>query len=423
MPLRTTAPALVPEVKAFAVEPRLTVEGGGLPHPARSTSHAVARGKCPCPLGLIGMFGMIAAAQCVFGLRCDVRDPGGRVELSWRTAVGGAQGPDVSADVLCFGDSRIKLGILPRVLHNRLGVSAYNLGILGGQAPSTYFLLRRVLARGIRPRAILVDFSETLLAFSPTGNAACWADWVGWRESLEVAWNAKDPTLALSTALHGLLPGLCDQSERISLFRLAAQKDGAARSADELRVFERNWRLNRGAQVAPRAFVQVEETSVEDGGIWRPHQANAFYIDRLLRLAQGCGIAVYWILPPSVHARSERLERTGVAALYRRFVAERATEFSCLTVLDGERLPWSTQEFRDPLHVNRDGAIRLSLAVAAAIAPGLLGETSGSRWIDLVAFDDQEAKKYQYLVEDLDQSRAAIEPILVGQSSGEAKAW
>ena len=109
-------------------------------------------------------------------------------------------------------------------------------------------------------------------------------------------------------------------------------------------------------------------------------------------------------------------------AAYRQFVAARVAKFSCLKVLDGERLAWSALAFRDPMHVNRIGAVRLSLAVAAATAPRLLGESSGPRWIDLVAIDKQEVSKYQNMVEDLDQSRAAIEPILVGQGSVEATA-
>jgi hypothetical protein len=425
MPLRTSAPAMAPGVSLFTAETRLAVAGAyaGLRRPECSTSDAVARSRSQCPLGLIGMLAIIGAAQCVFGLRRDVRDSGGRVEMSWLEAARAARGLEGQADVLCFGDSRIKLGILPLVLHDRLGVSAYNLGILGGQAPSTYFLLRRVLERGNRPRAILIDFSESLLTFSPTGNASCWPDWIGWRESLDVAWNAKDPALALSTALHGFLPGWCDQSDRSPLFRLGSENDGGARSADENAVFQRNWRLNGGAQVAPRAFVQVAETREEAAGIWRPHPANAFYVDRLLRLAQGCGIAVYWILPPSVPARRERLQRNGVTAQYRQFVAARVAEFSCLTVLDGERLGWAAHEFRDPLHLNRDGAVRLSLAVAAATAPRPVDQSSGPRWVDLAASDDQEITKYQSLMEDLDQSRAAIEPIQVSQRSGEAKAW
>ncbi len=94
-----------------------------------------------------------------------------------------------------------------------------------------------------------------------------------------------------------------------------------------------------------------------------------------------------------------------------------------MTVLDGDRLPWSNRDFRDPLHLNRDGAVRLSLAVAAAAGPRFPGCSSGPRWIDLVANDKSDLSKYQDTLEDLDQSRAAIKPILVGQNPGEANAW
>ena len=325
--------------------------------------------------------------------------------------------------MLCLGDSRIKLGLLPRVLEDRLGVSAYNLGILGGQAPASYFLLRKVLERGIRPRAILVDFSESLLSFSPSRNAACLADWLGRRESLEVAWHSRDPSLALSTALHALLPGWCDQSDRGALLRLGSRPAAVSSLPDDPRVFERNWQKNRGAQVAPREFVPVEEPATETAGAASAHPANAIYVDRLLRMTEAWRIPVYWILPPSVPERRVQLERSGVSAAYRSFVADRAAKFPSLTILDGERLGWSTTLFRDPLHVNREGAIKLSLAVAAATEPRLSGERSGPRWINLITIDDREVAKYQNLLEDLDQSRAAIGPILVGQNSGEASAW
>jgi hypothetical protein len=423
MPLRTTVPAAVPGVNPIAAETRSADAGGALPRRDCSTSRAAAFRKCRCPLGLIGMLAMIGAMECFVAPRANVSAPIRRVELSWQDSARAALSALGHADVLCLGDSRIKLGLLPRVLEHRLGVSAYNLGMLGAQAPSSYFLLQRVLERGIRPRALIVDFSENLLTFAPSRNAVCWADWMGWRESLDVAWQSEDPALAVSTALHGLLPGWCDQSDRSPLLGFGSKMGASSYPADDSRIFERNWRMNRGAQVAPREFVAVAETQAEAGGIWRPHPANTFYVDQLLRMAEGCRIAVYWILPPSAPAHRERLERNGVSTAFRRFVAERVAEFPSLSVLDGERLGWSVQAFRDPLHVNRDGAVRLSLAVAAATAPRLRGALSSPRWIDLVEIDDQESGKYQNLVEDLDQSRAAIEPILVGQSSGEATPW
>src|SRR5262249_10670022 len=128
--------------------------------------------------------------------------------------------------------------------------------------------------------------------------------------------------------------------------------------------------------------------------------------------------------PPSTLACRERLAQTGVRASYREFVDKRAKEFPIVTVLDGERLEWGPDRFRDNLHVNRDGAVRLSLAIADATARRLRDDSvSSPKWIELADIDGREVGAYRILVEDLDESRAAIEPIVVGQNSGEAIAW
>jgi hypothetical protein len=384
---------------------------------------AVPGGRCSCPLGLIGMLALIGIARCFGVPQAQIPAPAGRVEMCWQDSARAARSLEAGSDILCFGDSVIKLGILPRVLKDRLGVSAYNLGVLGGQAPTSYFLLQRVLERGIRPRAILINFSENLLAGSPAASAARWANSVGWRESLDVAWHSKDPAVGVSSAFHGLFPGWCDERGWSPFLTFGAHKKSGTVSADDPRVFERNWRLNRGAQAAPRQFVPVEGTTTTDCARWRPDPANEAYVDRLLRTAMTSRTPVFWLLPPSMREQPERPDRAGVSESYRRFVAARVAEFSCLTVLDGESLQWSARVFRDPLHLNRDGAVRFSLAVADAVAPRLLGHASVERWIDVVATSEQEAIPYQNLVEDLDQSRAAIEPILVGQRFAEAKPW
>src|SRR3954465_2985596 len=53
--------------------------------------------------------------------------------------------------LLCFGDSQVKTGVVPQVLEARTGWRTHNLALVGGQAPSSYFLLRRALDRGARP--------------------------------------------------------------------------------------------------------------------------------------------------------------------------------------------------------------------------------------------------------------------------------
>jgi hypothetical protein len=188
-------------------------------------------------------------------------------------------------------------------------------------------------------------------------------------------------------------------------------------------VFERNWRLNKGAQAAPRAFVAVAGLSSANRDRWQPHPANAFYVDRLLGTAEAEHIPVFWILTPSVPGCRKQLEQNGGHAAFRKFIAERLAAFSCLTVLDGQRLTRNKDAFRDPIHVNRDGAIRLSVAVAAAIRPRLSEALPAAKWVDLVEIADQETSKYQEHVEDLDQSRAAVMPIVLGQSSREVAPW
>ncbi len=168
------------------------------------------------------MAALIAAVECLAAPRIRESEVFTRVEKSWQAAARAADGFEGRAEILCFGDSLVKLGILPRVLEDRLGSAAFNLGVLGGQAPNSYFLLRKVLEKGNRPRALVVDFSENLLTFSPSQNAACWCHLYGWHDSFAVAWHSADPALAISTGLHRMLPGWCDQGSRQRLFAVDA---------------------------------------------------------------------------------------------------------------------------------------------------------------------------------------------------------
>ena len=51
-------------------------------------------------------------------------------------------------DLLIFGDSQVKFGLLPGVIEKRTGLSGYNLAVLGGMPASSYGLLRGALQSG-----------------------------------------------------------------------------------------------------------------------------------------------------------------------------------------------------------------------------------------------------------------------------------
>ncbi len=90
---------------------------------------------------------------------------------------------------------------------------------------------------------------------------------------------------------------------------------------DDVRVFERNWRLNCGAQVAPRPFVPIEGALPKpyEGSHWkwRPHPAHAFYVERFLNLAAAHQIPVYWVLTPAMSAWLDRNDEVGTIGAYR----------------------------------------------------------------------------------------------------------
>src|SRR5262249_35519035 len=110
----------------------------------------------PIPWGLLGMVGLIIAVES-FVARHDLDfTPWG--SAAWSASPEAARREAPSCEVLCFGDSLVKLGVLPRVIEGVTGKRAYNLSICAAQAPASYFLLRRGLEAGAKPSAILVDY-------------------------------------------------------------------------------------------------------------------------------------------------------------------------------------------------------------------------------------------------------------------------
>jgi hypothetical protein len=187
--------------------------------------------------------------------------------------------------------------------------------------------------------------------------------------------------------------------------------DGGNSSYDR-RVFARNWRLNRGAQVAPRDFVLIEgalpQPCREGSWKWQPNPTHIYYVERFLSLAESRQIPVFWILTPAMAVWRARNEQAGTLSSHERFIKQCMLRFPGLTVLDGQHLDWGAWAFRDPIHLNRDGALRLTIAVGDSIAPQLTGAVNPSRWIELQGLEDRAWRRFEHLLEDLDQSNLAV---------------
>ncbi|MDR3637899.1 MAG: hypothetical protein P4L84_29105 [Isosphaeraceae bacterium] len=325
---------------------------------------------------------------------------------SWRFSAEAVARCPRDLDVLCLGDSQVKVGVLPRVLEAKLGGRACNLAAFGGQAPSSFFLLRRILESGARPRAVVVDFDPNLLAVSPRSSAPFWGELVDAHDAAELAWNARDLALANQGALAWALPSFKGRSE-IRAHILAILRRQSDPGAEERRATLRNWSANGGAHVASRANAPrpVVDTRVGPAKTWRPNRANALYLERFLHLARVHDIAVYWLIPPKSAEWQLRREHLGSDVAFAALVRSHQEQYSNLVVIDGRTAGYAEDCFLDPTHLNRRGAMEFSAAVAEIIAGGQPSSQASLRWVALPAFQGRDAGP---VVEDLAESRLAL---------------
>ena len=105
------------------------------------------------PAGLFGMLVLIGTVEVSLARNIDSITY--IHAYSWKKT-GEAVPKAAKYDIVAFGDSLVKHGVVPPVVAAQLGPShaIYNLALSGGPAPGHYFLLKRLLyARGgISPR-------------------------------------------------------------------------------------------------------------------------------------------------------------------------------------------------------------------------------------------------------------------------------
>jgi hypothetical protein len=312
----------------------------------------------------------------------------------------------LESEVLCFGDSLVKQGILPRVIEDRCGVRAYNLALGGGQAPSSFFLLRRALERGAKPSAVVVDFWAPLMTSGPRHLLQQWPYLIGYRDAVDLAWHGRDADLLASITLGRILPSIrCRFTLRENV---AAALDGASsRWRWEMPWVFRHWNIHRGANVIPNRLPGPVDYEAWRRGYyerWHCEQVNQIYIQRFLELAQAHGIAVYWLLPPAMPGLQAACEQSGYDLANERFVRSWQSRFPGLTVIDGRHAEYDPAVFSDPNHLGRDGAFVFSTEVGRILrAAG--ADRGPSAWIALPKY---QARPVDLPLEDINESKFAV---------------
>src|SRR4051794_12249232 len=97
----------------------------------------ISRARCAIPRGLLGMLALVGLIE-----RSWIQ---GNLAISnslgdcWRQTARQLEKAARGRDVLCFGDSMVKNGLNPHVIQARAGRSTFNLAVIGGSSPSSYF--------------------------------------------------------------------------------------------------------------------------------------------------------------------------------------------------------------------------------------------------------------------------------------------
>ncbi len=321
------------------------------------------------------MLAIVAAVESLLG-SCDVAATTHLVD-SWTEAHARAVSADVrESAILCLGDSQIQQGLRPL----SLGLPAYNLAVQGGQPAASEALLRRALDAGARPRAVVVGFFPALLASDLKINLRQWPEILGPLGAVELGCRAHDVDLGVKTLLGVALRSYRSRAEIRSA--IGTMVRGGENAETPLVVRDRLSRGSlRGSLELPegRCFAdEVIPTGPPSAAKpWKPRREHERAIRRMLALAEAQGIDVYWVtttLSPGALAVRTHL---GLHAGYRDYLRGLQAEFAGLTVLDVDGMGFDASAFYDALHLKRDGAARLSAAVAAAIADG------SGRWVRL----------------------------------------
>ncbi|MDG3002997.1 hypothetical protein [Paludisphaera mucosa] len=340
------------------------------------------------PWGFLGMIAMVFAIE-----RFAIRDiplypePGGR---SWNHSSTGIARKTAGRDVVYFGDSLVKNEVLPKIVEEQSGKSGYNLALHSGSAPSSYYLLRRMVDSGVRPSSVLVDFEKSMLEIGPASPTRPfpWSELLTPSEAFQLAWQAGDPALFADILVKRTL-----RSARIRLeirnsimFALGGEVD---REREITYANWRNFNRNEGAFVLDKnpAYQDTPILSgfAETPAKWNCDPVNAVYVRKFLRLAAQIEARVYLLLPPISPGSQSIHDHWGLEPPYVEFVRGLQDHYPNVVVLDARRMGFKSDVFYDWCHLDRDGVVVLSERIGAAIRE-TWDQKTASRWIALRPF-------------------------------------
>jgi hypothetical protein len=354
------------------------------------------------PWGLLGAAVLVAGGERFVARRS--LDFTASENWEWRDSAHTAGHEARAARVLAFGSSLMKLGVAPRALEPAVGGPVVNLGLCAGSPITSYYLFRRALGAGARPRAVVVEFHTAMVAESPWHTAGFWPDLLDTREALDLALAARDPRLFAAVAIARRSPSVKDRPG-LRAAVIAALSGG---SIDDDRIGRiamlRNIHTNLGAKLAFRRAEGATVAPPADPEPWAITLLNDRYVRRFLDLARDRGVAVVWVLMPVRADLQARRAACGIDGAYKRYARGLLSAYPNLTVVDGTTGGYPADVFVDGQHLDRDGALCLSAGLGPIVRSALAENRSADRWLGL---PPPARPTYEVAVEDtLESSRA-----------------
>lgn len=358
------------------------------------------------PWGLLGMFALVGLFESFVAshsLRFSRIEPD-----DWRSASEVAEREVPAGGVLILGDSQVKFGISPFQVEAEVGQPAQCLAIQGGQAPSSYFLLRKALQGGMIPSAIVVDFEPNLLREPPTGKPRMWAELANLKECYELASSTGDFAEFASMALARILPSYRGRLE-IRGNLMAALKAEPSNNAALIKMARRNRGMNRGAILMSKDLGNHQHDISTWGNPmtdpWKPSEVNDLYVRRLLRLALNHKIPVYASLMPLSPGVQAKYEQSGMDERYVAWLGKLQGRFPNFHVLDWRHANYGPLAFFDALHLNSVGASSVGSALGNHLKRVGRGELANERWTTMPTYNPNVAT---VAVEDSSMSDALM---------------
>lgn len=344
------------------------------------------------PWGLIGAVILIVGVERkVSRHRADVTT---ETAACWAFAAASAGGEAARSEILGFGDSLIKYAFQPQVIEARTGRKAFNLAGYAAPPSRDYLMLKRVLAAGGKPSALVVYFGVIHLGGAPRFHERRFAEFVTAAEAFELARTSRDPGLfgLLMTGRH--IPSVRARFEIRGNVMTALSGQGL-KWADAFYPLRRNWNQARGAHVgsnephapddpeAARARA-LELYAYEYQDVAWGQSVEERYIRRFLDLAVERNIPVYWVLPPLPPTLEQRQREVRVTELTDALARRISHDYANVVVVDGRGRGYDPTAFcADDVHLNCRGANAFSRDLADLIRHRSGNSEPAPAWVTL----------------------------------------